>query len=129
MHLADAAKSAEDLKKVATKAAEKDVISREDAAAIKKAATDVQSAAAIGDHKTANETVKALQDRVDELVAEKNGPEVAEKLKKAEEKKGNKTLSNLIKNLSNFLFVLNLNRVSEYAYKYTLFLSRRFIFT
>lgn len=79
----EATKSVEAVKVAATKAAEEQVISREDAAVIVKAADNVQKAADSGDHVQAINKMGQLHDQVDQVVAAQKGPEVAEKLVKA----------------------------------------------
>lgn len=85
----EAAKSADDVKKIVNKAVEQQAISHEDAAEIKKAADNVKAAATSGDQDAAIEHAKLMQDRVEEVVMSKQ-PEVAENLKKIDEIKGNK---------------------------------------
>jgi hypothetical protein len=89
VQLDDAAQSAERVKAAATAAEKTRVISSEDAAEIKKAADNVQKAAATGDHAAVMEHVEKLHDHVDNVVASHKGPEVAEKLKKANANIGN----------------------------------------
>jgi len=80
-----APQTADKLKEVATKAANAQTISRAEAAEIKKTADTIKTAAANGDRDTAIEHAEKLQDRVDEIVMSQK-PEVAQKLKKADDK-------------------------------------------
>jgi len=73
--------------KQATNRAEKDqLITKTDAAEIKKVADKVQDAAEKGDTEAAMEHVATLKDRTEEIVVEKKGPEAAKKIEAAKDK-------------------------------------------
>jgi len=81
------------VKAAATEAEKKQAISREDATQIKKAADKVQEAAAIGDKAAVMEKVEKMNDKIDNAVVAKKGPEVAEKLQRADATENKPVLS------------------------------------